>query len=85
MLFSTAAVANDVSLKSADGTVNINGEFIALEEGVYIIRTALGDMRVSAARVRCEGPGCPSLETTTADVTIVAEPAIVTSAVVVSR
>ncbi|MEM9129091.1 MAG: phosphate ABC transporter substrate-binding/OmpA family protein, partial [Pseudomonadota bacterium] len=70
MLFSTAAVANDVSLKSADGTVNINGEFIALEEGVYIIRTALGDMRVSAARVRCEGPGCPSLETTTADVTI---------------
>ena len=62
------AVADEVTLKSSDGTVNIVGEFVAFEENAYVIRTGLGELRISAARVRCEGAACPVIETTTADV-----------------
>ncbi|MEM6739205.1 MAG: phosphate ABC transporter substrate-binding/OmpA family protein [Pseudomonadota bacterium] len=69
-LASTGALANEVSLKSADGTVNLTGEFVDFVDDNYIIRTALGELRISAARVRCEGAACPSFEDVTADVTI---------------
>lgn len=64
------AMAEDVTLKSSDGTVNIVGEFVAFEENAYIIRTGLGELRISAERVRCEGAACPVFETATADVII---------------
>jgi phosphate transport system substrate-binding protein len=63
-------VANEVALKSADGTVNLVGEFVDFKDDHYIIRTALGDLRISAARVRCEGDACPTFETATADIVI---------------
>ena len=64
------AIAEDVTLKSSDGTVNIVGEFLAFEENTYVVRTGLGDLRISAERVRCEGTACPVFETATADVMI---------------
>lgn len=69
-MFATAAVADEVTLKSADGTVNLVGEFVDFKDDNYIIRTALGDLRVSASRVRCEGDACPVFETVSADVAI---------------
>lgn len=63
-----AAQSNEVALKSADGTVNLTGEFIEFKDDSYVIRTALGDLRISASRVRCEGAACPTFETATADV-----------------
>ncbi len=63
-----AANAAEVALKSADGTVNLSGEFIEFKDDSYVIRTALGDLRISASRVRCEGEACPKFDTTTADV-----------------
>lgn len=66
----SVAIADDVTLKSSDGTVNIVGEFVAFEENAYIIRTGLGELRISAERVRCEGEACPVFETATADVVI---------------
>ena len=68
--FPYAALAGEVSLKSADGTVNLIGEFIEFSEDHYVIRTPLGDLRVSAARVRCEGADCPTFDTGSADVQI---------------
>ncbi|MEM1431892.1 MAG: phosphate ABC transporter substrate-binding/OmpA family protein [Pseudomonadota bacterium] len=67
-LASTGALASEVSLKSSDGTVNLTGEFVDFVDDNYIIRTALGELRISAARVRCEGAACPTFETATADV-----------------
>ncbi len=75
-MFATAAVADEVTLKSADGTVNLVGEFIDFKDDNYIIRTALGDLRVSASRVRCEGDACPVFETVSADVAIAGSDAI---------
>jgi phosphate transport system substrate-binding protein len=64
------ASADEVALKSADGTVNIVGEFVAFEENAYVVRTGLGELRISAERVRCEGDACPVFETATADIVI---------------
>ncbi|MEM9247705.1 MAG: phosphate ABC transporter substrate-binding/OmpA family protein [Pseudomonadota bacterium] len=65
-----AAMANEVTLKSADGTVNLTGDFIEFVDDNYVIATPLGELRISAQRVRCEGAACPTFETATADVTI---------------
>lgn len=66
----SVSIAGEVTLKSSDGTVNLVGEFIEFTDNTYVIRTGLGDLRVSAARVRCEGEDCPSFDTVAADVTI---------------
>lgn len=63
-----ASSAAEVALKSADGTVNLSGEFVEFKDDSYVIRTALGDLRISASRVRCEGEACPTFDTTSADV-----------------
>lgn len=68
-LWPMAAAAEEVTLKSPDGTVNLIGEFVEFTNNTYVVRTALGDISVSAARVSCEGPGCPVIETASADVT----------------
>ena len=69
LLAATPALAEDVTLVSSDGTVNIVGEFVDFTENSYIVRTALGELRISASRVRCEGAACPVFEGTDADVT----------------
>lgn len=63
-------LADEVTLKSSDGTVNLVGEFVDFSDGHYVIKTGLGDLRVAAARVNCEGDACPVFETASADVTI---------------
>ena len=66
----TNVLADEVTLKSADGTVNIVGDFVDFADDHYVIRTGLGDLRIAASRVRCEGDACPVFETASADVTI---------------
>ncbi|PWJ12505.1 phosphate ABC transporter substrate-binding/OmpA family protein [Jannaschia seohaensis] len=65
------AQAENVNLISADGTVDIVGEFVAFDENTYVIRTALGELRLSATRVRCEGAACPSLESGKAEADVI--------------
>ncbi len=66
----TTGIAKQVTLKSSDGTVNIVGDFVAFEENAYVVKTGLGELRISASRVRCEGDACPQFETTGADVVL---------------
>ncbi len=70
LMVSTAAIADQVTLKSADGTVNLVGDFVEFKDDNYVIRTALGDLRISASRVRCEGAACPQLDDVEVDVAI---------------
>jgi len=65
-----SVLAEEVTLKSADGTVNLVGEFIEFADDNYVIRTGLGDLRIAASRVRCEGEACPVFDTASADVQI---------------
>jgi len=66
----TNVMAEDVTLKSADVTVNLTGEFIGFEDNSYTVRTPLGDLRIAASRVTCEGEACPVFEVAEADVEI---------------
>ena len=67
---SSFAVAQEVTLKSSDGTVNMTGDFIDFRDNAYVIATALGELRVSASRVQCEGAACPDLGGVEADIMI---------------
>jgi phosphate transport system substrate-binding protein len=70
MLLPFGASAGEVALKSADGTVNLVGEFIEFKDDNYVIRTALGDLRIAASRVRCEGADCPVFDVAEANLQI---------------
>jgi phosphate transport system substrate-binding protein len=76
MIAPASAWSEEVVLKSADGTVNLVGEFIEFTDNNYVIRTDLGDLRISANRVSCEGDGCPSNKAAEADVTIAGSEAL---------
>ncbi len=67
MIASPMAFAQTVVLKANDGSVDVSGELISFEDGFYTIRTQLGQMRMSAARVSCEGSACPQIDTASAD------------------
>lgn len=64
------AEAADVTLRSNDGSIDIQGDLLEFTDGIYVVQTALGALRLSAARVRCEGAGCPVIEVEGADVRI---------------
>ena len=75
-LMPSASLAQDVTLVSTDGTINVSGQFISFENDTYVLRTALGDLRIAASSVICEGAACPTFETASADVTITGSEAI---------
>lgn len=70
VLLAGFAHAQEVTLRSSDGTVNMTGDFVAFEDNAYIIATALGDLRVAANRVSCIGDACPDLSIKEADIVI---------------
>ena len=70
LTLSSGAFAQEVTLTSSDGTVNMTGDFVDFRDNAYIIATALGELRVSASRVQCEGAACPDLGGGDADVNI---------------
>ncbi|NSX56731.1 phosphate ABC transporter substrate-binding/OmpA family protein [Parasulfitobacter algicola] len=56
----TAAYAESVVLTSPDGEINLSGDLVEFTGSEYIIKTSVGQMKVSAAQVSCSGPGCPA-------------------------
>jgi len=68
LLLSSVAFAGEVTLKSADGTVNLKGDLVEFKDDNYVIRTALGELAISSSRVRCEGASCPKFDTAAADI-----------------
>lgn len=67
-----SAFAQTVVLKANDGSVDVTGELISFEDGFYTIQTLLGQMRMSASRVSCDGDACPQsvVEVAATDFTI---------------
>lgn len=61
----SVAGAQEVTLKSSDGTVNLSGELLDFDGATYKIETFLGEMNVSASMVECEGDGCPNFDLST--------------------
>ncbi|MFD2738357.1 substrate-binding domain-containing protein [Sulfitobacter aestuarii] len=63
-LFSPAGAANaqDVTLTSRDGKVEVSGTLSGFDGEFYRLDTEYGELTVDGSGVRCLGPGCPNLE-----------------------
>ncbi|MDX8352346.1 phosphate ABC transporter substrate-binding/OmpA family protein [Cognatiyoonia sp. IB215182] len=66
----SSALAQEVTLRSSDGTVNMTGELLSFENNTYTIQTLLGPLRVQANRVICSGDACPDLSVAEVDLAI---------------
>ncbi|WP_425046869.1 substrate-binding domain-containing protein [Primorskyibacter sp. S87] len=62
------AVAQDVTLTSHDGKVEISGTLLGFDGEFYRIETQFGELTVDGSGVLCDGPGCPSLTSYVAEI-----------------
>ncbi len=69
LLFTVRATAQDVTLTSPDGAVEISGTLLGFDGEYYRVDTKFGELTVDGSGVRCDGPGCPNLSGYVAEVT----------------
>lgn len=55
------AWAQDVTLTSRDGGVEISGTLLGFDGEFYRVDTIYGELTVDGSGVTCDGPGCPNL------------------------
>ena len=56
-----AALAQDVTLTSRDGGIELTGTLLGFDGEFYRVSTRYGELTVDGSGVLCDGPGCPSL------------------------
>ncbi|WP_122074506.1 phosphate ABC transporter substrate-binding/OmpA family protein [Pseudophaeobacter sp. EL27] len=66
----TLAQAQDVTLSSPDGAVEITGNLLGFDGEFYRVETKFGELTLDGSGVSCDGPGCPSLSDFVAEVTL---------------
>ena len=64
-----ALAAQDVTLSSPDGAVEITGTLLGFDGEFYRVQTQFGELTVDGSGVSCDGPGCPSLSGFVAEIT----------------
>ena len=79
-LFAGAVMAQDITLTSTDGSIELSGSLLGFDGEFYRIESDYGALTVSADGVRCAGPGCPDLQAFVAELRF-AGPASITEAV----
>lgn len=62
------AMAQDVTLTSRDGKVELIGTLLGFDGEFYRLQTEYGELTVDGSGVNCEGPGCPNLQDFVAEV-----------------
>lgn len=65
-----ASIADEVTLKSVDGSVDLVGELLRFENNVYTVKTIIGELNVSAEQVRCVGADCPVFDKVQTDLVL---------------
>lgn len=71
-----AATAEDVTLTSRDGTVEVSGNLQGYDGEFYRIDTEFGILTLDGSGVQCTGPGCPDLTAFVAEFTLSGAPAM---------
>ncbi|MBR9761955.1 MAG: solute-binding protein [Rhodobacteraceae bacterium] len=71
-LFASAlhTVAQDVTLTSPDGAVELSGNLLGFDGEFYRLQTEFGVLTLDGSGVLCSGPGCPDLTDFVARITI---------------
>ena len=54
--------AQDVTLTSRDGQIELSGTLLGFDGEFYRLRTLYGELTVDGSGVICDGPGCPNLQ-----------------------
>ena len=75
-LLTSVVMAQDVTLTSRDGDVEISGDLLGFDGEFYRVDTIYGELTVDGSGVLCDGPGCPDLEDFVARVTFSGSPTI---------
>ena len=69
-LWGLALSAQDVTLTSPDGQVELSGTLLGFDGEFYRIETVYGELTVDGSGVLCDGPACPNLQDYVAEVAI---------------
>ena len=56
-----SARAQDITLTSPDGAVEISGTLLGFDGEFYRVETRFGELTIDGSGVLCDGPGCPNL------------------------
>ena len=65
-----SAFAQDVTLASPDGQVEMSGTLLGFDGEFYRLDTVYGEMTVDGSGVLCEGPACPNLQDFVAEIAL---------------
>ena len=68
------SVAQDVTLTSRDGSIQVSGALTSFDGEFYRIETEYGQLVLDGQGVVCSGPGCPDLEAYVAEFTLSGDP-----------
>ncbi|MEX0366919.1 MAG: substrate-binding domain-containing protein [Ruegeria sp.] len=66
----TGVHAQDITLSSRDGKVEISGTLLGFDGEFYRVDTKFGELTVDGSGVTCDGPACPSLTDFVAEITL---------------
>ena len=69
LALAASALAQDVTLSSPDGSVEVSGTLLGFDGQFYRVDSIYGELTVDGSGVSCEGPGCPNLQDFVAEVT----------------
>ncbi|MFD0910928.1 phosphate ABC transporter substrate-binding/OmpA family protein [Ruegeria arenilitoris] len=61
MAGASGALAQDITLTSHDGKVEITGNLLGFDGEFYRVDTQFGELTVDGSGVTCDGPACPNL------------------------
>lgn len=64
------AAAQDVTLTSRDGQIELTGTLLGFDGEFYRIDTLYGELTVDGSGVLCDGPGCPNLQDYVAELNV---------------
>ncbi|MEO0389641.1 MAG: phosphate ABC transporter substrate-binding/OmpA family protein [Pseudomonadota bacterium] len=62
--------AQDVTLTSRDGSVEVSGTLLGFDGEFYRVDTIYGELTVDGSGVTCEGPACPNLQDFIAELSV---------------
>lgn len=69
-IWGTLASAQDVTLTSPDGAVELSGTLLGFDGEFYRLETIYGELTVDGSGVLCDGPACPNLQNFVAEINI---------------
>ncbi|MEL6618848.1 MAG: phosphate ABC transporter substrate-binding/OmpA family protein [Pseudomonadota bacterium] len=68
--WASALAAQDVTLTSPDGQVEISGTLLGFDGEFYRVQTIYGELTVDGSGVACDGPACPNLQDFVAEISV---------------